>query len=363
MLSVGSILGEVCEGRDNNLNLIRMVAALAVLVSHAWPLTLGPGTVQPLERLLGVPLGFLAVWVFFAVSGFLIARSFERQPTVGRWAMARILRLFPALAVVLVLTVTVLGPLVTELPLAAYLTRTETLTYVPRNLSLAFLQFDLPGVFRDQPYPGAINGSLWTLFHEVACYAGVLVLGLLGILRNRVAMAVLLAGFLLAHHAVLQTGLGDLVPGKLRALMGLALPFAAGVGLYVWRDRVRLHPAGVAALALLAWLGRETPFHPLLLVLALSYGVFVLAHLPGAFLRRYNRLGDYSYGVYIYAFPMQQLMVHLFQPMDPLTNIALAVPATLGLAVLSWTWVEKPALDLNRRLGRRPATTGELPAP
>ncbi len=83
------VLKDVCEGRDNNLNLIRMIAAVGVLVSHAWPLSLGPGTPEPLSAAVGQSLGSLSVLVFFVISGFLIPRSFERQPTLANWLRAR----------------------------------------------------------------------------------------------------------------------------------------------------------------------------------------------------------------------------------------------------------------------------------
>jgi peptidoglycan/LPS O-acetylase OafA/YrhL len=351
----GPVLGDVCRGRNNNLNLIRMIAATAVLVSHAWPISSGVGTTEPLSALLDVKLGTLSVYVFFAISGFLIARSFERQPTVRRWLAARALRLFPGLAVVLSLTVLVLGPLVTILSPAEYFVRPETLSYVPRNLSLAFLQYDLPGVFEDQPYPDAINGSLWTLVHEVVCYGGVLVLGLLGALR-RTGLALLgFAGFAAAYALVTGVLGPDRVHPKLPVLFELALPFVMGTALYVWRARVRLHPVLLLGLVLAAALLRETPLWMPVLTAALTYGVFLLGFAPGGPFLLYNRLGDYSYGVYIYAFPTQQLMTHLFQPMSPVENIALALPATLAMAVLSWVWVEKPALSLVRGTGGRVA--------
>jgi peptidoglycan/LPS O-acetylase OafA/YrhL len=349
MLLNGPILGDVCVGRNNNLNLIRMIAAIAVLVSHSWPISLGAGAVQPLERILmGSTLGSISVYVFFAISGFLIARSYERQASVIRWVRARVLRLFPALIVVLLLTVLVLGPLVTALPAGVYFTSPETLTYVPRNLSLAFLQYDLPGVFLDQPYPGAINGSLWTLVYEVLCYGGVLVAGLLGALRVRSRMALALAAYAAAYLLVFYVLEPEQVHPRIQSLLRLGLPFAIGTAFHVWRDRVRLSPAIIAVLVAAAALAHGTAAFHVTMVLALVWGVFVLGYMPGAFLHRYNRLGDYSYGVYIYAFPMQQLMVHLFAPMGPLVNMALALPATLALAVLSWVCVEKPALNLAR---------------
>ena len=172
------------SGRDNHLNLIRMVAAMAVLVSHAFPIALGEGAAEPLEALTGMALGGHAVAVFFILSGLLIARSFDRGSSHIRFLVARFLRLFPALIVVLVLTV-LIGATVSELSPGVYFATMDTLTYIPRNLSLAFLQYSLPGVFVENPGGSVINGSLWTLFYEVVCYIAVFGLGLIGLLRKR----------------------------------------------------------------------------------------------------------------------------------------------------------------------------------
>ena len=348
--------GDVCEGRDNNLNLIRMIAASAVLVSHAWPIGRGAGTREPLRDLLGHSLGTVSVFVFFAVSGFLIARSFERQPGVGAWARARALRLFPGLAVALVLTVVLLGPLATVLPLRAYLTDPATLTYLPRNLSLAFLQYDLPGVFGSNPFPAAINGSLWTLFHEVLCYAGILVIGLLGAFRSPGRLALAGLAFVLGWIAV-SLAPPELVPHSLGRFFHLAPAFAVGTAFYALRRRLVLHPLGLAALVGAAVLLRDTVLYQPAFLLALAYGVFLLGYGlrtgPARRLQAYNRLGDYSYGTYIYAFPVQQLWAWGLGPMHPLLNVALALPVTLALAVASWHFVEGPALALAR--GRRPS--------
>jgi peptidoglycan/LPS O-acetylase OafA/YrhL len=339
------VLGEVSRGRDNNLNLIRMLAALGVLISHAWPLALGPTAVEPLESLLGFSLGHVAVLVFFAISGFLIPRSFQRQPTLAAWLQARFLRLFPALVVVLMLTVAVLGPLVTTLPLAEYVERQATLAYVPRNLSLYFRQFDLPGVFATNPYPNVINGSLWTLFYEVACYAGVMALGLAGLLCSRGRMLVVFGLFLAFYLALSATPLGEMVPGRLRSLIRLGLPFAIGTGFYVWQDRLPLHPGLLLAFVVLTTMVWDTALGQVLFVFTLAYAVFLLAYLPGGWLLGYNRIGDFSYGTYIYAFPVQQLSMYFAGPVGPLANIAIALPATLVLAVISWFWIERPALS------------------
>jgi peptidoglycan/LPS O-acetylase OafA/YrhL len=339
------LLSDVCRGRDNNLNLIRLLAATAVIVSHAWPISLGLGTVQPLADLTGYDLGSFGLFTFFSISGFLIARSFERQPTLRHWLTARVLRLFPALAVVLVLTVLVLGPLLTTLPPEVYFGHPETQSYIPRNLTLAFRQSGLPGVFETQPLAGEVNGPLWTLFYEVLCYGGVMIMGLLGAFRAwRPLIAVALV-YVLANAAAVAMPRDD-VPVVVRSLLSLGMPFAIGVAFYLGRSYLPLTPLILAGLVAASALVKGTLLYQPVLMLTLCYGVFVLAYLPGGVIRRYNRLGDYSYGLYIYGWPMQQTVVFVFGAMSPLTNVALALPMALALAWLSWTWVEKPALAL-----------------
>jgi len=217
--------------------------------------------------------------------------------------------------------------------------------YLLHNLTLFKLEYSLPGVFEDNPYGTAINGSLWTLFYEVVCYAGIFIAGLLGILhRPR----------LFAFCLVLTVVLCLLVPylpvhSRLQKLAGLALPFAIGAGFFLWRDLIPLSPLVAGFLGLLAWALYDTEVFRPLLVLALSYGVFILGYWPSVFFQKYNRLGDYSYGTYIYAFPVQQLVASSGMT-DPMVNIAIALPITTVCAVLSWNFVERVALDFKPRV-------------
>lgn len=342
----GVYLGTVTRGRDNNLNLIRFLAATAVLVSHAWPITGGPGTPEPLKTLTGHSLGGLAVYMFFAISGFLVTASFHRSRSAQHFVQARARRLFPGLAVSLLLVALVMGPLVTTLPIGQFLTDPLTLTFLLRNITLAFPQYTLPGVFTDNPYT-AVEGSIWTLIHEVLCYGLVFLAGMAGLLWRPKAMAVTLA---LVLGLWLVLALVPLpVPDRLMKTHDLALPFLFGVVFFLVKDRLRLGLPGVAGLIVLAGgargLGLTGPLYDVLLVLALSYTTFWAAYVPGGVIRRFNRLGDYSYGIYIYAFPLQGLAVWLFGAQSAWTNIALAFPATLVCAILSWHWIEAPALQ------------------
>ena len=347
----GPKLDQVCGDRDNNFNLIRIVAAAAVLISHAFPVTLGSAISDPiLEPLIGLSMGWVAVAVFFVISGFLIARSFDTKAHLIDWAVARVLRIFPGLLVVLVLTVLVMGPLVTTLPLREYFLDPGIATYFLRCFTLVSIQYTLPGVFESLPHKGEINGSLWTLIHEVLCYMAVLVAGLLGMLRRRVWMSVALLGYLTFYALTKLDSVEAILIEKFIALRSLSLPFAFGMTLYIWRDKVPVNWWISGALAIVAITLYGTAFFIEFFLLWVAYTVFPLAYLPRGWIRKYNLLGDYSYGFYIYAFPIQQLMVFIFGAMAPWQNMFLSIPATLVCAILSWIWIEKPSLAMRHRV-------------
>lgn len=363
MTSAAGTIAEVSASRDNNFNLVRMVAASGVLVSHAWPLSLGPDTLEPLEILLkGDNLGRLCVFVFFAISGFFITRSFVKRRSLSGFLAARVLRLFPALALMLALTVLAGGLWLTARPAAFWEVAGD---YYWKELALFARPPRLP-LFGENPVPDAVNGSLWTLPFEVLCYGGVFLAGLLGVFRSKAVTAIFLGLFLVSYWV------GPLLTAHyyVNYLLYLGLPFAYGAALYVFRmhvpQRGRAARRLAAALLLATAASWPTPIFLPVFTLALTYAVFLLGYADLPRLRVYNRLGDYSYGMYIYAFPIQQIMA-MHGTTSPWTNIALALPATLVLAILSWHLIERPALTLRPDRARPPVVPGvpqpaEIPA-
>lgn len=357
-MKVRNVFADVSGGRDNNFNLIRMLAATGVLVSHAWPLSLGMETPEPLETVLkGDNLGRMCVFIFFAISGFFITRSFVERRSLPDFLAARLLRLFPALAVMLALTVLVGGLGLTSRPGEFW---EVAGSYYWRELALFPAAPRLP-LFEANPAPGVVNGSLWTLPFEVLCYGGVLAVGLTGIFRSKLATVVTLGLFLLSYQ------LGPMVTGDawVRYLLYLGLPFSYGATLYVLRDHVprRGQAAGLlgACLVLAAVVSWPYTFFLPVFILALTYGVFWLGYADTPGLRAYNRVGDYSYGMYIYAFPVQQI-VAMHGATTPWMNMATALPVVLILSVLSWHLIEGPALKLRRSRARPPLVPG-IPQP
>lgn len=339
-------IADRASGRDNNFNLLRILAAVGVLVSHAYPISLGFGAVEPLTPTFGdVTLGMVSVMVFFSISGFFITRSFAGRSSLPRFLQARCLRLFPALIVVVTVTVLVAGLWLTTAPPAVFWAAAPD--YFLRNVTLFSLRYDLPGVFVDNPYGQPINGSLWTLSYEVLCYLGVVLAGLAGLLERprlfAAALVVLAAayGVNIVYHQ----------NPRIDNLLMLGLPFAIGMAFWVWRRMIPLSVPLAVILLGLAYLARQTAITEPVLAIALSYTVFVIGYAKIPVLAAYNRVGDYSYGTYLYAFPIEQIVAS-FGIVSPLFTMALALPVTLICAMLSFHLVEAPAMRLKGRTPR-----------
>lgn len=343
---------------DNNFDLIRFAAAALVLFSHAFPLSgIGP---EPILALTGYESGgAIGVATFFVISGYLVAASYLRANDLRQYARNRALRIFPGLIVVVLLAIFGLGPIVTTLPAAEYFSDLTTWRYLG-NVVMA-INHNLPGVFLDNPFPKAVNGSLWTLPYEMTMYVGIGALGVLGLLGRQLAVAVVAAAGLAVAIAVHYGWL------PLPRLLGLADPnqffklgyfFFAGSLLYLLGDGLRYRWPVAAALTALWVATFGTPVGWVVYLLAWPYLVIYLAQIPSRWAQRFGRYGDFSYGLYIYAFPIQQLLVWS-RPWDNVhLYAAAAFCATLPFAVASWHLVEAPALQLKRRK-IRPA----VPAP
>lgn len=343
MRALPTTLADALREPANNLDFLRFAAAACVIVSHAFPLALGVGTPEPLQDLTRgqTNLGRIAVAVFFLVSGLLVTRSLDRSRSVVVFARARALRILPGLAAAVLLTAFALGPVVTTLPLAEYLTDPEVPAYALKNATAVLQAPRLPGVFEGNPFPGTVNGSLWTLRYEVVAYAFVALAGALRLLRRRAVLPATLLAL-----ALLAAGIG----GPWTELLA---PFGVGSSAYLVRDRIRFDarwiPLALTALVLaaLAGVGFRATF-------AVAGGFLLLfAAFAPSRLSGWARRDDLSYGLYVYAFPVQQAVASVL-PGSWVLNVAVSVPVVLALAWGSWHLVEKRALRL-KRVGTRRA--------
>jgi len=336
--------------RENNFDFLRFFAAALVLFAHSYPLVGRRGD-EPLTLLTGYEKGgSIAVGIFFVMSGYLIASSWLASSSPKSFLIKRALRIFPALIVAVLLSVFVIGPLVTHLTLGQYLAADGTWTYLQNILLVT--RYELPGVFTGNVYPDVVNGSLWTLPLEVLMYIGVMILGLTGFLKRRLIflpIAVLAVG-----HFWLLGKLG-IESYFIKNIFKLGLLYYSGSALFLYRDDIPWR-GWIAALLFAALVATfRTDIGPLVYFIALPYLVLYLAYAPLPLISRFGKYGDFSYGLYIYAFPFQQLTIYLFGPQVGVLGLTLiAFVPTLILAALSWHLIEAPAMKLKRLFASPP---------
>jgi peptidoglycan/LPS O-acetylase OafA/YrhL len=341
----------------NSFDFMRFLGASLVIYGHAYPLS-NRGTVDHLQMWSGgvFPTAHMGVAIFFVVSGYLIAQSLTTSPSVKNFLWKRCLRIFPGLIIATLVTVFVIGPIITTLPIKDYIFNKETLKYIQSIKLYPPYPSNLPGVF-DSLSDKTVNGSLWTLPFEFTFYILLLTASL--IFKN--LRWILLLGFISLWASfffwfdILQTSSSKLPLLHLRLfnLFDFALYFLSGSTAYFFKDII--HFKGYIAITLLLlWISSYLltnvyPYPPLSSIMwvryiVLPYLVLYLSNIKGS-LNYFGRHGDISYGLYIYAFPIQQVIIATFGQATPILYIViLSFLLTIPIAWMSWIWVEKPAL-------------------
>jgi peptidoglycan/LPS O-acetylase OafA/YrhL len=325
----------------NNFDLLRLVAATTVIVTHAYALD---GRTDPYSQLTGISLGWSAVVMFFAISGYLIAQSLERR-TLPAFALARALRIFPGLAACVLVTAVALA-LFSKLSLAQYLASTQTLKFVVGNATLLWTEYSLPGVFSDHRITQA-NGSLWTLRYELACYMLLALTFVATIsrpaLRNIAVVLVLIAAVSVRALPFLTE---RPIPVAAQSLIELFMPFLVGSWLFWSGKRVTAIHVLVSLVA--STVLSRTPFFEPAATLTVAIFTLWIALTPFQSLAFTRNRPDYSYGIYIYAYPIQQVISQSLPAFHPLMKTLIAFIVVLVPAGLSWHFVEKPFLLLKK---------------
>lgn len=335
---------------DNNFRVIRHCAALAVIFSHAFVLSGGQQDLssEPLHRLTGKTFGAIAVDVFFVTSGYLVSQSLLTRRSLLDFVVSRVLRIYPALITVVVLTAFMLGPAVSTLSLRDYLSVKSVYSYVIFDgtaLTPFLLRSSLPGVFAANPFPDVVNGSLWTLPWEVWMYVSLAAVFLVGLHRGP-TLALIWTGAMLLHlvHAFGWVSLPIYSAIALRFIVY----FYSGVAFYRYRDFVPLGLLGQTLLTAAFIVVSLASHNDVLLPIFLTYTVMFVALDDRLVMRRFCKGADISYGVYLYSYPLQQFLAFWLGPHDAYTNVGLSLLLTVPVAIASWFSIEKPALGLKR---------------
>ena len=335
--------------KTNNFLVLRLTAASLVIYGHAFALGAPCAScIEVISRYAHYRYsGDVGVSIFFVISGYMVVGSYDKRRDLGAFLMARFMRIVPAFWLCLLLML-LLGACMTTMPLGQFLTSPESRQYLKANGFFLYAQSDLPGVVLtvSKTYGTVVNGSIWTLFAEVRLYLLVAILGAAGILAHRQAANVAIFGLVL---------IGIVLPGRLPFLgtysgnLSIAAFFAIGALFYVNRADVPMSWGLLGLMLLATYLSAGGPNFELFAGGFIAYGVMMLGFARKLPLPAW--VEDYSYGIYVYGWPIEQLTRHYRPGFGPYRMALTAVILSWIAGAASWHCLEKHA----RRLARRPA--------
>lgn len=336
------------SSRNNNFNLIRFVAASLVIFSHSFAIVYGTGNAEPLRSSLGMTWGTIAVDIFFITSGFLVTSSYFNRRNIIHFLWARVLRIYPALVVAILFCVIIIGWWFTVLHTHEYFTNSQTLLFFLKNITLVLgHESTLPGVFLNVPLKHPINGSLWTLPYEIKMYAILATLlffltfkafwsDLFSVKKVTLSIIILALALNIYNH---------FHPLFTTPFIRLFSMFFLGVSFFVFKDYIFLSTRYFYLMLLILLISTfNSDIFFVLYSISIPYIILYLAYVPSGVVRHFNEWGDYSYGLYIYAFPIQQTLIASFTNISVVPLILLSFAITLFLAAISWHLIEKPFL-------------------
>ena len=340
----------VAHWRPAGFDYLRIFLAFCVVFTHIFGITLDGDVAKSVFGGLARPLEAFILPMFFSLSGFLVAGSLVRSETLVSFFGLRVLRLLPALAVEIMLSAFVIGPLFTQLPLREYFTQRGFYTYF-LNL-VGRIHYELPGVFTTNTYPNIVNQQLWTIPWELDCY---ILLGLASVLGLIKLPRIFLAGVVAVHFLFLALHGADFEGGSSVQGYALVLSFLAGVAIFLFKDRLPWSPTLGAISAIAIYLLLLVPYGDNFVSAPAAYfTVFLGVTNPSR--ARLLLSGDYSYGLYLYGFPIQQAFASIWPGLN--ISALVAVFVAMLFACFSWWCVELPTLKLRSFLPK--ARLGEI---
>lgn len=338
-------------GHATGFDYLRVILAVSIVFYHSAVTSYGfDVAITMTNSMVARPLIAILLPMFFSLSGFLVAGSLERSKTLFMFMGLRVIRIFPALCVEIFLSALVLGTSLTLMPLQDYFSNEMFLQYFLN--CIGDIHYVLPGVFSANPFPSIVNAQLWTVPWELKCYITIALLTIVGAVRHRLMLLVsiicLIGGAVVYYSMTYPDSFG--APKGAVAGWVLVVSFLLGVAIYLYSEKI-------------IWDGRYALLACFvsLVLFSVRYGD-VLVAIPVAYVTVYAGLlnpdkfsilkgADYSYGIFLYGFPIQQA----FASLGSWThywwlNILVCVPLACVVAAFSWNFVEKPALALRKKL-------------
>lgn len=350
------MLSDVLDRQHNSFNVVRLFAAICVVVSHAYVVRDGMSVGEPLLPLTPYTLGQHAVNGFFVISGLMLSLSLHRQPSASRFVWARCLRIVPGLFVCGALVAYALGPVMTNASVSTYFSNLHTWLY-PVAVIVLFARATPPqGLFTSVPLTEAVNDPLWTIKYELGCYLALVALQVTGIVRWRWALIVITVVAAAVLVAKPWIAISDGASDVLNHVSRFGLCFMLGILAFAFRCVVPITPALLLTSFAVAVATTGTWFAPVAYIVLVAHLVLIVGAADFGAFTKITRTTDVSFGTYIYAWPIQQTIVVLAPELSVVSMIAASLAIVLPLAWLSWRLIERPALEFKQRYDREGAT-------
>ncbi len=351
-------ISEALSRGKNNFDLFRLLAALAVIYGHSYSIVPEIGKQDVLHLLTGNYWSQLvAVNFFFFLSGLLVTNSLFEGKSVPKFLVTRFFRIWPGLALVVIVSALVIGPLVTGLNFGSYFGNSNVLFYIKHQLLMETWNmrglgyFDLPGVYENNYYKNDVNVSLWTLVAEVFAYLFLAATFLCGLMKQRLAsviMIIIMIDSLLPTRIIFPFLQGN------EDYKYLPFCFAAGSFLALNKQKIQISigvPIGFLALCLLM---HGTAFEQAFFYFTIFSSTIFLS--TRTIILKLGLPLDVSYGVYLWGWPVQQILVHLFPSLSRTENLLLSMLLSVCMGIISWVFVERSAIEFGKSVARRLST-------
>lgn len=332
------------QHNHNNFDFIRFLAAVLVIESHATQLT-GIGVSYTKLFTHSVSLGNLCVDVFFMVSGYLILSSYLRLSNLKQYLISRILRIYPALIVAVLITALIIVPFFTSTSLTNYYSDPTTWRYLLNAIMPFHEMIDGINGFNtgtNNIYASMVNGALWTIGWEVKCYLLIIILAMSKLLRYKFIILAISMSLIIKYNFD-----GDVDACRFYGF------FMLGMGFYLFREQIIFNHKLTLAISIISLITASYFNTCFLIVWAISGGylLFSFAFNNNIKLNNFGKFGDFSYGIYLYGFVIQQILIVLNHgKMDNVVNFIIAFPIAILCGVLSYKFIEKPCMNLKRKL-------------
>lgn len=323
--------------KNNNVTLIRIILAISVIYYHSFGLLFNKKyDINFILSKQQSTTGGLAVHFFFIISGFFITKSFINSKDNSKYIQSRFLRIYPGLVFCIWVCGLIIGPLATKFSIKEYFSNQEFINFVFNNSYNFFnINYKLPGVFVENKFTDSVDGSLYTITYEIYYYIFIFIVGNLKLFSKRYFFVILFGIMLFLSYI-----------SDFNALYVTFCCFLSGVIGYLFFEDINWKNNKIFFIIIILfgityWYGK---YFYLIFPIFGTYFIFYLSFKKKIF-KKFDKIGDLSYGLYIYSFPIQQLIINKCPGISSIKLFILSLIITLGIALFSWNFIEKPFLN------------------